>query len=107
MQHAKLLQSCLTLWDPMDCSLPVPSGHGILWAGILEWVTISFSKETGWGGEDSCLTKSKKEVNNLMRGNWDAAEALEPWEPGTGKLPEFSPPFGTSASLRRPSSVSV
>ena len=28
--HAKLLQSCLTLCDPMDCSLPGSSVHGIL-----------------------------------------------------------------------------
>ena len=37
-------QSCLTLCDPMDCSLPGSSVHGILQARILEWVTISFSK---------------------------------------------------------------
>ena len=34
--HAKSLQSCLTLCDPMDCSLPGSSVHGILQAGILE-----------------------------------------------------------------------
>ena len=42
--HAKLLQSCLTLWDSMDCSLPGSSVHGILQARILEWVAVSFSK---------------------------------------------------------------
>ena len=31
-------QSCLTLCDPMDCSLPGSSVHGILQARILEWV---------------------------------------------------------------------
>ena len=36
-------QSCLTLWDPMDCSQPSSSEHGILQARILEWVAISFS----------------------------------------------------------------
>ena len=35
---AKLLQSCLTLCGPMDCSLPSSSVHGILRARILEWV---------------------------------------------------------------------
>ena len=39
-------QSCLTLCDPMDYSLPGSSIHGILQARILEWVTISFSKES-------------------------------------------------------------
>ena len=36
-------QSCSTLCDPMDCSLPGPSVHGILQARILEWIAISFS----------------------------------------------------------------
>ena len=37
-------QSCLTLCDPMNCSLPGFSVHGILQAKILEWVAISFSR---------------------------------------------------------------
>ena len=36
-------QLCLTLWDPMNCSPPGSSIHGILQAGILGWVTISSS----------------------------------------------------------------
>ena len=42
--HAKPLQLCLTLCDPMDCSPPGFSVHGILQASILEWVVISFSR---------------------------------------------------------------
>ena len=42
--HAKLLQSCPTLCDPMDSSSPGSSVHRILQAGILEWVAISFSR---------------------------------------------------------------
>ena len=38
-----ITQSCLTLCDPMDCSPPGSSIHGILQARILEWVAISFS----------------------------------------------------------------
>ena len=41
---AKSLQSCLTLWDPMDCSPPDSSAHGILQARILEWVAMPSSK---------------------------------------------------------------
>ena len=37
-------QSCPTLCDPVDCSLPGSSIHGILQARILEWVAISFSR---------------------------------------------------------------
>ena len=42
VHHAK---SCLTLWDPMDCSLPGSSVHGILQARTLEWLAISFSRD--------------------------------------------------------------
>ena len=40
---AKLLQSCLTLCDPIDGSPPGPSVPGTLQARILEWVAISIS----------------------------------------------------------------
>ena len=40
---ATLLQSCPTLCDPMDYSLPGSSVHGILQARVLEWVAIAFS----------------------------------------------------------------
>ena len=36
-------QMCLTLWDPVDCSLPGSSVHGILQVRILEWVAVSYS----------------------------------------------------------------
>ena len=41
--HAKLLQLCPTLCDPMDCSLPGSSFHGIFQARVLEWGAIAFS----------------------------------------------------------------
>ena len=37
-------QSCLTLWDPIDCSPPGSSVHGILQARILEWVSMLSSR---------------------------------------------------------------
>ena len=39
-----LIQTCPTLCDSMDCSLPGSSVHGILQARILEWGAIPFSK---------------------------------------------------------------
>ena len=39
-----ITQSCPTLYDPMNCSLPGSSVHGILQAKIQEWVVISFSR---------------------------------------------------------------
>ena len=42
--RAQSLQSCSTLCDPMDCSLPGFSVHGIFQARILEWVAMSLGK---------------------------------------------------------------
>ena len=39
----EVAQSCPTLSNPMDCSLPGSSVHGIFQARILEWVAISYS----------------------------------------------------------------
>ena len=42
--ESEFAQSCQTLWDPMDCSLPGSSVHGIFQARVLEWVVIAFSE---------------------------------------------------------------
>ena len=42
--ESEAAQSCPTLCDPMDCSLPGSSGHGILQARVLEWIAVSFSR---------------------------------------------------------------
>ena len=39
-----ITQLCLSLCDPMDCSLSGSSVHGILQARTLEWVAVSFSR---------------------------------------------------------------
>ena len=41
---ALVIQLCLTLCDPMDCSLPGSFVHGILQARLLKWVAISFTR---------------------------------------------------------------
>ena len=41
--ESEVAQSCLTLSDPMDGSLPGSSVHGIIQARVLEWVAIAFS----------------------------------------------------------------
>ena len=41
--ESEVSQSCLTLCDPMDCSLPGSSIHGIFQATVLEWGAIAFS----------------------------------------------------------------
>ena len=44
--QSEVAQSCLTLSDLMDCSLPGSSAHGIFQARVLEWVAIAFSAFT-------------------------------------------------------------
>ena len=41
--ESEVTQSCPTLHDPMDCSLPGSSAHKIFQASVLEWVAIAFS----------------------------------------------------------------
>ena len=49
--ESEVAQSCLTLRDPMDCSPPGSSAHGISQARVLEWVAIAFS--------DTCVRNIK------------------------------------------------
>ena len=42
--ESEVAQSCPTLRDPMDCSLPGSSVHGIFQARVLEWSAIAFSE---------------------------------------------------------------
>jgi len=42
--ESEVAQSCPALCDPMDCSLPSSSVHGIFQATVLEWIAISFSR---------------------------------------------------------------
>ena len=44
--ESEVAQSCLTLHDPLDCSLPGSSVHGIFQARVLEWGAIAFSGAT-------------------------------------------------------------
>ena len=48
MHACAVSQSCLTLCDPMNHSLPGSSVHGIFQTRILEWVAVSFSRESSW-----------------------------------------------------------
>ena len=55
--HACLVaQSCPTLCNPMDCSPPGSSVHGIFQEGILEWVPISFSRGSSWLRDQTCIS---------------------------------------------------
>ena len=52
----KLLQPSLTLWDPMDCSSPGSSVHGILQPRILEQVAIPSSRRSSWPRNQTCVS---------------------------------------------------
>ena len=43
--ESEVAQSSPTLCDPIDCSLPGSSVHGIFQAIVLEWIAISFSRD--------------------------------------------------------------
>ena len=55
---SEVAQSCPTLGDPMDCSPPGSSVHGIFQARILEWVAISFSR-------GSSLSRDRTRVSRI------------------------------------------
>ena len=71
---AKLLQSCLTLWDPIDSSQPGSPISGILQARTLQWVAISFSNAWKW----KVKVKSLSQVR-LLATPWTAAHQAPPY----------------------------
>ena len=54
--HAKSLQSCLTFCDPVDCSPPSSSVHGILQARILEWITMPSFRGSSRPRDWTCIS---------------------------------------------------
>ena len=59
--ESAVTQSCPTLRDPMDCSPPGSSVHGIFQARVLEWGAIAFSKVSPYLGIN--LNKEVKDLN--------------------------------------------
>ena len=52
----QLLQSCLTFWDPMDCSPPGSSVYGIFQAKLVEWVAMPSSRASFWPRDWICIS---------------------------------------------------
>ena len=69
---AKSLQSCLTLFYPMDCSLPGSPGFGILQVRILEWVAMPSSR-------GSSLTQGSNQLLLCLL-HWQAGFISATWE---------------------------
>ena len=59
MRCGEAAQSCPTLCNPMNCSLPGSSVHGIFQARTLEWVAISFSRGSSW-------PRSQNQVSHIV-----------------------------------------
>ena len=74
--ESEVAQSCLTLCDPVDCSLPGSSLHGILQARVLEWVAMPFSRGSSqpWV---SCIAGrhfnlwATREAQRIVLFSWD------------------------------------
>ena len=81
----EVAQSCLTLYNPMDCSLLGSSVHGIFQARILEWVAISFSRGSSpprdWT-QVSCIVGRRVTL-------WATREVLVIWS-----FCKYDPPWG-------------
>ena len=73
---AKSLQSCPTLCDPIDGSLPSSPVPGILQARTLEWVAISFSNAWKW----KVKVKSLSRVRLLVTHGLQPTRLLRPWD---------------------------
>ena len=71
--YAKSLQSCPTLCDPIDGSLPGSPVPGILQARTLEWVAISFSNAWKWKVKVKSLSRVR-----LLATPWTAAHQAPP-----------------------------
>ena len=56
ISYVLVTQLCPALCDPVDCSPPASSVHGILQAGILEWVAIPFSWGSSWPSDRSWVS---------------------------------------------------
>ena len=67
---AKLLQSCPTLSDPMDCSPPGSSIHGVFQARTLEWGAIAFSSYYMLMSPFNCKEMSQSYRNSILNIHW-------------------------------------
>ena len=79
--RAQSLQSCPTLCDPMDCSLPDSSVHGILQARILEWVAMPFSR-----GSSQPRNQTQVSCISCTAGRFSTAEPSGKPKPSSCKL---------------------
>ena len=76
--HAKSLQSCPTLCEPVDCILPDSSVHRIVQAIILEWVAISFSRDRARSLKSPALPGESSQKQITLVYNIDGPHPIYP-----------------------------
>ena len=86
--HAQLLQSCPTLCDPVDCSLPGSSVHEILPARILKWVAMPSSRGSSWPRDWThisyfCIGRLKQQCYPIR---WETNRGIYTSTPGHQEL---------------------
>ena len=99
-RESEVTQSCLTLSDPMDCSLPGFSVHGIFQARVLEWGAIAFS---------SIMSQQRGKVTGFCRNTSDrllfshhvVSDSATPWTAAS----QDSLPFTISQSVLKLMSI--
>ena len=108
--EVKVTQSCLTLWDPMDYTV-----HGILQAGILEWVAFPFSRVSSQPRNQtrvSCIAGgfyTNWAIREAHMLKWGSKKHLLPWASPLTFLrpsPDLSDPTLKMVSLTKCSTVS-
>ena len=71
--ESEVAQSCPTLSDPMDCSPPGSSIHGIFQARVLEWGAIAFSEDIGiFPGRKGTVKRETSQGRNLDKHQFQA-----------------------------------
>ena len=73
-----VIQSCLILWNHMDCSPVVSSVHGILQARILEWVTMPSSGRSSWARDWTQLSRTEARFSTLQATRFWKYQSLHP-----------------------------
>ena len=78
--ESEVAQSCPTLRDPMDCSLPGSSVHGIFHARVLEWGAIAFSKKRSISchiSKQGCHSHQRLQCSNMSPKGTQEEEPLQ------------------------------
>ena len=88
-RESEVAQSCLTLSDPMDCSLPGSSIHGIFQARVLEWGTTALLATVF--GLPQCVS-GKGSAGQCRRRSLDPWVGKIPWRRKLQSVSEFMPP---------------